>query len=156
MSSSMDTDDFFFGRLNHVTTKELVTALAETSPSTPYEERARRMFAAITKSREKRTPREDLAKLHPPVRGDWWEARDITVRELDEALQRVGWSPWPGLPVVISDIINHREPVWHDGVLVKDADGVIWRNRFGSWIQFGSSRAFAPDVPVRPLKKIEV
>jgi hypothetical protein len=152
------TDDFFFGRLNHVTTQELVTALAETSPVDKYEDRARRMFAAITKSREKpkSTPREDLAKLHPTIRGDWWTAKNITVDELDEALQRTGWSPWPGLPVVVSDILTHREPVWHDDEVVKDAEGVIWRNRFGSWIQFGSSRAFAPDVPKRPLKKIEV
>jgi hypothetical protein len=84
----------------------------------------------------------------------------ITQKELAESFRRTGLisdEMYSSLAErYFKDIIAHREPKWHTGDVVRDAEGVVWECQVGqqSWIKLGSASRFLFDVPRRPLKKL--
>lgn len=63
---------------------------------------------------------------------------------------------------IVRDVINHREPVWEDGVVIRDKDGKgdFWRRHDvdgeSGWYAFGNDFLYADDVPARPLREVSV
>lgn len=56
---------------------------------------------------------------------------------------------------LFKDIIAHREPEWHIGDVVRDADGMVWQRRDASrWLKPGSNGLWLHETPKRPLKKL--
>jgi hypothetical protein len=158
-----DDYDFYFGRLSEVGVRDLAFALGATdglgTTGQANEDRARRMFARIHELKRPdrpRTPREDLATLRlAEAAAEYNPAFTFTAAELDSSLQRTGFIPWPGLPAVLKDIKDHREPEWVVGDVVRDVRDVLYRfNQNGRWNRFGSTSSVHHDEPKRPLTRL--
>jgi hypothetical protein len=153
----MNDENFYFGRLNNVSVNELDAALANTIGITAHA-RARHMFSYISNRKMESTPREDLAALRLAEAGSEYNPTfKFTARELDESLQRVGFIPWVGLPAILKDIKDHREPEWKARDIVTDINRSVYiMQDSGRWksVQYGMFVPF--DKPMRPLKKIGV
>jgi len=78
----------------------------------------------------------------------------ITLDELDAALNRMNYNVGLHADRIYRNIVDHREPVWKDGDVVKDAGGHFFRRSGNAWTSFGTSRAYEDNYPIRPLKKI--
>jgi hypothetical protein len=117
----------------NVTAKELSDALLATSPSTPYGERAQQMLGHIAKQRQWR---ENASK--PP------EPEPVfTQAELAAALKRIGYSSTAHAGNIVRDILNHREPVWQTGDIVRSGSGEVFiRHADGDWSKASDEPGF--------------
>lgn len=81
----------------------------------------------------------------------------LTLGELDAALTRMGCSTGLLVGSIYKNVVEHREPEWKPGDVVKDAAGTLYRRTsHGGWKTFGSAATYLHDYPARPLKKIDI
>lgn len=80
----------------------------------------------------------------------------ITQAELDTAFARLYYARDVNAGNVFRDVMAHREPVWCEGQVVRDADGKIWKRQYNKqWTQLGTGQWFGDQQPERPLTPIE-
>jgi hypothetical protein len=152
----MSDENFYFGRLNNVSVEELDAALASTIGITASA-RARHMFGAIS-NRKKALSAEEKANLRlAEAASEYNPTFTFTAGELDKSLQRLEFIPWPGLPAILKDIKDHREPEWKARDIVTDINRRVYiMQQSGRWKSVQDA-VFVPfDRPERPLTKIGV
>ena len=90
---------------------------------------------------------------------DFADADTITVKEIREAWTRMGnpatWTSQRA-DVFLKDISEHREPVYPQGSIWRDRVGLIYCRDGRNWLRFGTQVTFADNVPLRPLKRMEI
>jgi len=82
----------------------------------------------------------------------------VTLQEVTEAFKRLGYSSTAHAPNIIQDILDHREPEWQKGDVVKDATGTLWvKDSCDFWLRPGMNARWK-DVqlkrPLTPLKEV--
>jgi hypothetical protein len=152
----MSDENFYFGRLNHVSVEELDAALASTIGITASA-RARHMFGFIS-NRKKALSAEEKANLRlAEAASEYNPIFTFTAGELDKSLQRLEFIPWPGLPAILKDIKDHREPEWKPNDIVRSADNKVYiMETSGRWRSQATLLMAEPWEPKRPITKIGV
>lgn len=99
-------------------------------------------------------------KPKPPFPGTVLDGEEtVTLNELHRALELYGHSKHvarQNAEAYVRIILEHREPEWEGGDVVKDASGIFWRRSRSdaAWYRFGFSDPRAHDRPMRPLELI--
>lgn len=80
----------------------------------------------------------------------------FTPAELRNALERLHYDrPSAKALDLLNSIREHREPVWAEGDVVKDANDGIWRRAVhNQWQRFGTNGFYGDKSAVRPLKRM--
>jgi hypothetical protein len=88
---------------------------------------------------------------------DFTDDDTITVKEIREAFPRTLNFPsaWT-VEDLLKDISEHREPKYLVGTVWQDAHGAVYLRGVRCWKKFGTQVDFADNVPVRPLKRMDV
>ena len=101
---------------------------------------------------------ENLKEVKNDHIHDFTDDDPITVKEVREAWGRLHYKlvtaggPGP----LLRDISEHREPVYPQGSTWRDRAGLIYCRDGRNWLRFGTQVTFADNVPLRPLKRMEI
>jgi len=97
-----------------------------------------------------------VGTLRDIIRGRNRSVEVITEKELGEAFRRLGYQSEVHARNIFADIKKHREPEWHEGDVVRDADGFVWERHGDGWgkPKGGGSGFWGHGFPSRPLTRL--
>lgn len=126
-----------------ITEIELEEAMAELGWGVPAQ-KAKRLFGIARNRHSASTPVQ--------VDGD----QLITRNELDAALVRMRYTGGLHADNIVRNILEHREPKWEFGDVVRDANGCIFKRAAadGGWWTTGNSQVLSDSTPKRPLTRL--
>jgi hypothetical protein len=102
---------------------------------------------------------ENLLRRLTPKPAAYDDAETLTLGELKKALgdvqdltQRIAHDV---AAEIMNHVMDHREPQYPEGTMVRDADGEYWQKTHPSgWLAFGVELPYPDDEPKRPLEEI--